>query len=116
MDKAAVLAEDFGEISAALTKAHEVCTGVVKLSRSIGPIYSHANTAAWALSDAIKRIEKVSAAVAELIETATRANGDHHAPDDCYATGPLTGNPIADLVACPGCALKNALARVGGAS
>ena len=56
------------------------------------------------------------AAVAELIEAATRANGEHSAPHDCYATGPLTGNPIADLVGCPGCALTAALARVGGAA
>lgn len=55
------------------------------------------------------------AAVAELIEAAKRANGDHTAPHDCYATGPLTGDPIRDLVSCPGCELSAALARVGGA-
>lgn len=32
-----------------------------------------------------------------------RAIGDHHAPEDCYATGPLTGDPIRDLVQCPAC-------------
>lgn len=32
-----------------------------------------------------------------------RAIGDHHAPDDCYATGPLTGNQYRDLVECPAC-------------
>lgn len=63
-----------------------------------------------------RELIEARAAVAELIKAATRANGEHSAPDDCYATGPLTGNPIADLVACPGCALKNALARVGGAA
>ena len=32
-----------------------------------------------------------------------RAIGDHFAPDDCYATGPMTGDPIRDLVQCPAC-------------
>lgn len=54
------------------------------------------------------------AAVAELIEAAERSNGDHTAPHDCYATGPLTGDPIRDFVACPGCELSAALARVKG--
>lgn len=48
-------------------------------------------------------------AVAELVEAATRANGDHSAPHDCYATGPLTGDPYRDLVECPGCRLRAAL-------
>ena len=26
-----------------------------------------------------------------------------HLPPDCWATGPMTGDPIQDLVACPGC-------------
>jgi hypothetical protein len=27
----------------------------------------------------------------------------HSKPHDCFATGPLTGDPIQDLIACPGC-------------
>lgn len=54
------------------------------------------------------------AAVAKLIEAAKRANGDHSAPHDCYATGPLTGDPIRDLVSCPGCELAAALANIQG--
>ena len=27
----------------------------------------------------------------------------HNAPSDCFATGPMTGDAITDLVACPGC-------------
>lgn len=53
-------------------------------------------------------------AITKLIEAARRANGDHTAPHDCYATGPLTGDPYRDLVECPGCVLKAALANVGG--
>jgi hypothetical protein len=30
----------------------------------------------------------------------------HFAPHDCFATGPHTGDPIMDLVACPGCNAK----------
>jgi hypothetical protein len=32
-----------------------------------------------------------------------RAIGDHFAPHDCYATGPLTGDHYRDLVECPAC-------------
>jgi hypothetical protein len=44
--------------------------------------------------------------VRELVEAlheGRRAIGDHYAPNDCYATGPLTGDPIRDLVQCPAC-------------
>jgi hypothetical protein len=32
-----------------------------------------------------------------------RAIGDHYAPNDCYATGPMTGDEYRDLVQCPAC-------------
>jgi len=44
-----------------------------------------------------------------LVDLATRAIGDHNAPGDCYATGPMTGDPIQDLVVCPACAYLYAL-------
>ena len=40
----------------------------------------------------------------KLMAAARRAIGDHHAPNDCYATGPLTGYEFLDLVQCPACA------------
>lgn len=40
----------------------------------------------------------------KLMAAARRAIGDHHAPNDCYATGPLTGDAFLDLVQCPACA------------
>lgn len=46
------------------------------------------------------------AAAPELLEAlheGRRAIGDHHAPNDCYATGPLTGDEYRDLVQCPAC-------------
>ena len=39
----------------------------------------------------------------EALEEGLRAIGDHHAPGDCYATGPMTGDPFRDLVQCPAC-------------
>lgn len=48
--------------------------------------------------------------VMRLVEAASRANGEHSAPHDCYATGPLTGDFVRDLVLCPGCELVDALA------
>lgn len=39
----------------------------------------------------------------EALEEGRRAIGDHWAPNDCYATGPVTGDPIRDLVQCPAC-------------
>jgi hypothetical protein len=39
----------------------------------------------------------------ECLEEGRRAIGDHNAPVDCYATGPLTGDPFRDLVQCPAC-------------
>ena len=49
-------------------------------------------------------------ALERVIEAAERALGDHIAPHDCFATGPCTGNPIADLIACPGCVQQNEIA------
>jgi hypothetical protein len=55
---------------------------------------------------------KARAAFAALYEASARANGEHSAPSDCYATGPLTGDPYRDLVSCPGCQLVAAIAAV----
>lgn len=38
-----------------------------------------------------------------LVRAADRAMGGHDAPSDCYATGPMTGRPVMDLVECPAC-------------
>lgn len=49
---------------------------------------------------------RLIAAAPELLEAlreGRRAIGDHHAPNDCYATGPLTGDDYRDLVECPAC-------------
>jgi len=33
----------------------------------------------------------------------------HCAPESCWATGPLTGDAIEDLIVCPGCRALNAI-------
>jgi hypothetical protein len=54
------------------------------------------------------------------LHEARRAIGDHFAPDDCYATGPLTGNAIRDLVQCPACSAiamyDDAIAKATGSN
>lgn len=39
----------------------------------------------------------------EALHEGRRAIGEHFAPNDCYATGPVTGDPFRDLVQCPAC-------------
>ena len=59
----------------------------------------------------LRPAEVTPSAVEALARAAERANGEHIAPHDCYATGPLTGDPYRDLVSCPGCELAAALAH-----
>jgi len=47
-----------------------------------------------------------------LLEALKRVVGDHNAPNDCYATGPLTGDTYQDLVACPSCQAESLIAEV----
>ena len=56
-----------------------------------------------ALCDAYEAQAKEIERLNELLREARRAIGDHNAPNDCYATGPLTGDPFRDLVQCPAC-------------
>lgn len=55
---------------------------------SLLPLYEHADK---------------SAEMLEALTEARRAIGNHFAPNDCYATGPLTGNEFRDFVECPAC-------------
>lgn len=56
------------------------------------------------------------------LEAARRAIGEHVAPYDCYASGPMTGNVYHDLVECPACTfiamhedIKNKMRALTGA-
>lgn len=74
-----------------------------------------------ALDAACEAVKKVDALMAEMLEAlreGRRAIGDHFAPNDCYATGPLTGEPFRDLVQCPACSFismyEQVVARASG--
>ena len=70
----------------------------------------------WESSDLVLRHEaqaEIDALKAEndnLEFLLKRVIGEHCAPNDCYATGPSTGDDIADLVVCPSCAALDYLA------
>lgn len=57
-----------------------------------------------ALASAVKERDEAYARVEVMRRHLTRVIGDHWAPNDCYSTGPLTGDPFVDLVECPSCA------------
>lgn len=54
----------------------------------------------------VLRLEALAAenkALRDLVEAGRRAIGEHIVPEYCYSTGPLTGDPVLDLVECPAC-------------
>jgi hypothetical protein len=61
------------------------------------------HAAAELAAEATAALRTSHAALVAAIEEGRRAIGDHNVPDDCYATGPMTGDPIRDLVQCPAC-------------
>lgn len=77
--------------------------------------------AIWAAIEArqTKRVADAPNLLAALHE-GRRAIGDHFVPDHCYATGPMTGDPIRDLVECPACSFiamyDRVVAKVEGKS
>jgi hypothetical protein len=64
------------------------------LAADVGKVERELNAA----NDRIKRLEEALAAY----QKAYTPEG-HTKPHDCFATGPRTGDPIQDLVLCPGC-------------
>jgi len=60
--------------------------------------------------DSRDEIDALKADLANLEFLLQHVIGDHCAPNDCYATGPLTGDPIADLISCPSCSALDYLA------
>lgn len=61
-------------------------------------------TAVAALIARNAELEAESVKLRNIADAGIRAIGDHFAPNDCYSTGPLTGDPYLDLVECPACA------------
>lgn len=62
------------------------------------------------------RDEALESSRNDLLEEGLRAIGDHFPPNDCYATGPLTGDAHQDLVGCPACAFIAKAAAIARAS
>lgn len=54
-------------------------------------------------SEADARLLVAAPELLDALIEARRAIGMHNAPNDCYATGPLTGDEFRDLVQCPAC-------------
>lgn len=76
-----------------------------------------------ATGEVFLRATPVREAATDLLEAlreGRRAIGDHFAPNDCYATGPLTGDRYRDLVQCPACSFiamyDAAIAKAKGAA
>ena len=79
------------------------------------------NTRVVTLEDFNVMYDRALAAEAEIerLREALRAvkkEWPHTPPRDCYATGPRTGDPIQDYVACPGCALQRKIEAALAAS
>lgn len=64
-------------------------------------------------------LEKVLTLIGDLIDACKIALKalEHDVPGSCWAQGPLTGDPIEDLVVCPGCQaihrIKETLEKAG---
>lgn len=68
----------------------------------MGPEVTFIRESSLGESDAL-RLWKAAPDLLAALEEGRRAIGEHHAPNDCYATGPMTGDAYRDLVECPAC-------------
>lgn len=71
-----------------------------------------------AMDEANARLITGAPEVLGALREGRRAIGDHHAPNDCYATGPVTGDAYRDLVECPACTFigmyEAVMKKIGG--
>lgn len=51
----------------------------------------------------VPKWDEVGPELLAALKEGRRAIGDHYAPNDCYATGPATGDRYRDLIECPAC-------------
>ena len=93
-----------------------ICGDIFQMADLNGPQYAHQHpnarrmarvpdmeAAIIAQATELERLRAERDALRKVITEGRRAIGDHFAPHDCYATGPMTGDPIRDLVQCPAC-------------
>ena len=73
--------------------------GMMPVNREVDTYVSSSNYA---------KLETERDALREALERGRLAIGEHSAPEECYATGPLTGCAIQDLIVCPACAFIDA--------
>ena len=83
--------------------------------------YAMANPKATYAAHAINSHDELVQINQELLaalEEGRRAIGEHSAPYDCYATGPIMGDAFRDLVQCPACSFiamyDDAIAKAKG--
>lgn len=63
--------------------------------------------------EAARQLPEVKALTSALLSAQTAL--DHIAPGGCWATGPSTGDPVQDLIVCPGCVALAKIEAVLGA-
>ncbi len=94
-----------GRIRDSISLLQEVDRKIYQSTISTGPstALKHADLFREALS-ALTSMGEERDRLKEALEEDRRAIGNHWAPNDCYATGPVTGDTSRDLVECPACA------------
>lgn len=93
------LAERDAQIERLTKDVAEASTDVEAMLTEAATLRARATTAERERDEARAEVERVK----NVLEEGRRAVGDHFAPNDCYATGPMTGDHIRDLVECPAC-------------
>lgn len=79
--------------------AHALCKRVAELETLAKSVHKAESERDEARSQ-LRESQECELALREILKDVI---GDHSAPNDCYATGPMTGNALYDLVRCPAC-------------
>lgn len=60
----------------------------------------------------IRELEAAEKDVYRLVTALKDVVGVHDAPNNCYSTGPMTGDPFYDLVRCPSCCALSLISEI----